>query len=124
MKSVLQMWKMRKVLERECVCEDTKTRVYLSLVPSRAARIQRYKDTIKAVTKALRAFFGSGLTVVIQMLVSIGIAMLTYELIQIRMAPMRGYVPTIGGEIFLAPAVGVMVYKITGYLFRNWRDMY
>ena len=116
MKNVLQMYKVRKKLEREPVCEDSKTRVYLSLVPSREYRIQRYRDTVRAVTEALRLFFGPVQTVAVQAAVIIGVTMVTYEIMHNQLAGIRNSGAAAGGEIFIAPAVGIIAVKAV----RQW----
>lgn len=118
MKHVLQMQRMRKELERECVCEDSKTRIYLSVMPSRAVRLQRFRDTVGAVTTGLRIFFGPVLNVIVQILLTTGITMLTYEILAYRMASIRGY-EAWGGEVFISMAMGIITFKALNYTYRK-----
>lgn len=113
----LQMQRMRKDLECQCVCEDSKTRVYLSVVPPKESPEERHRDIVSAVTEALRYFFGPVMARVIQILITVGITMLFNELVSAQLRAIRGY-EAVGGEIFLVAAVGLIVFKVSDYILK------
>ena len=120
MRDVLQVHEVQQKLECQCICEDSKTRVYLSMVPSERERKRRHREEVRAFTEALKIFFGPMLTLIVQMLVAVGVAMLTCELLSAKLAVVRGY-EAVGGELFLAVAVGLAVFQVLNWIFRKWR---
>jgi len=122
MKDALQVREVRQKLECQCVCEDSKTRVYLSLVPSEKEMERRYREEVRAFSKALKIFFGPVLGAVIQVMAAVGTAMLICEVLSAKLAAVRGY-EAVGGELFLAAAVGLAVFQIANWIFRKWRWM-
>ncbi len=118
--NVRKLQRMQKAMEYQYLCEDTKTRVYLSLVPSKKAMQKRYKAEVRAVQKALRLFFGSFSAAVVEILITAGTASLTYDMLSARMAVIRGR-EGMGGEIFFAAAAGIVMFKFSNKIFRNWR---
>ena len=82
-----KMSKMSEGLEHQYLFEDSKNRIYLSLVPSKKARQQRIRDTVRA----LRITFGRGSAVAVQALMSIGAGLLTYSILAARLEQIRGY---------------------------------
>lgn len=122
MKDALRMREVRQKLECQCVCEDSKTRVYLSLVPSEREKKRRYREEVRAFSKALKIFFGPVLGAVIQVLTAVGTSMVVCDLLSAKLSVVRGY-DAVGGELFLAVAVGLAVFQIVNWIFRKWRWM-
>lgn len=111
-----KMSKMQEGLEHQYLCEDSKNRIYLSLVPSKKVREQRAQD----MAKALRITFGRGSVVAVQVLTSVGAALLTYSLLAARLEQIRGY-QAIGSEGCFAVAVGLLTFRALHKLFSLWR---
>lgn len=110
MKHELQVRKLRKDVESECVCEDSKTRVYLSVMPAKEVRIQRRLDTFDAVTAGLRHFFGPVMTVTTDVILSVGVTMVSYAILADLLAEVRGGM-AIGGEMFIGAAIGLATFQ-------------
>lgn len=115
-----KMRKMPQVLDYQYLCEDSKNRVYLSLVPSERTRIQRLRDISRAVSRAIRFTLGSGSAVMLQILLTAGSTLMTYEILSGILEGIRGY-RAIGSEIFFAASVGVVVFRFLNLLFRKRR---
>lgn len=111
-----KMSKMSEGLEHQYLFEDSKNRIYLSLVPSKKARQQRIRDTVRA----LRITFGRGSAVAVQALMSIGAGLLTYSILAARLEQIRGY-QAIGSEGCFAVAVGLLTFRALHKLFSLWR---
>lgn len=120
MQNVRKTQGMRSDMDYQCVCEDSRTRVYLSLVPSEKIRKQRRKEKVWAFRKALNIVLGPVAAVIAQMLMTIGVTLLTYELLAAKLYEIRGGY-TIGSEFFFAACVGIMTFKLSNMIFRKWR---
>lgn len=116
----LQMQKTQKDMEWKCICEDSKTKVYLSVIPPKESPEERHMDIVNAVMEALKYFFGPVMERMIQVLLTVGITMLFNELISEQLRALRGY-DAVGGELFLIVAVGLIVFRITDCIFKRWR---
>lgn len=122
MKNVLQVREVQKRMECQCICEDSKTRIYLSLVPSEREKKRRHREEVRMFTEALRIFFGPVLGMIIQALLAVGTAMLVCELLSAKLSAVRGY-DAVGGELFVSVAVGLAVFQIVNWIFRKRRWM-
>lgn len=111
-----KMSKMQETMDYKYLCEDSKSRIYVSLVPSKRARQQRIQD----ISRALRITFGRGSVIAVQVLTSVGAALLTYSLLAARLEQIRGY-QALGSEVCFAAAVGIMTFKVIHSLFRLWK---
>lgn len=102
-------------VECECVCEDSKTRVYVSLVLSADERKRRREEARRIrrrqrIIKAVKAVAFEALL----LLVSAAIGFAIYALLAQKMYEVRGY-EAIGGEALFAIMIGVGAWHIMKY---------
>lgn len=110
--------KLQKEQGYQYLCEDSKSRVYLALVPSRKARMQRMQDISRAVCRSIRFMLGTGSAIMLQMLLTMGSTLMTYEILSGFLESIRGY-KALGSEIFFAASVGIIVFRFLNFFFRR-----
>lgn len=118
--NVRKVQEMREDVEYQYICEDSKARVYVSLVPSDAEKRRRRKETVWAFKKALNLFFGRGAAVLVQILFPVAVTIATYGFLEERMAVLRGY-SAIGSEMFFAACAGIFAFRFARFVTQNWR---
>lgn len=117
---VRKMRQLRKGMEYQYICEDSKTRVYLSLVPSEAEKKRRRRETVWAFKKAITLVLGKGSAILIQTLFTAAVSILTYTFLAARLADFRGY-SAVGSEVFFTACAGVLAFRAAYHFTRNWR---
>lgn len=122
---------VREGVEYKCVTEDTKTRVYVSIMRKQdeeklrkelnARKRRRTKKKIRKFLKemALPCLINIGIDIS-KLVFGVGAGLLTYLKLSAKLRVIRGY-DALGGELILACMIAAVAYYVADRCLEGWK---
>lgn len=115
--NVCKVYRLREDVEYQCVCEDSQTRIYLSLVRKPIKEEQR-RNRIRKISRKKKVIrIAKELAKETMMFVSsISVGFVVYSALAEKLYEIRGY-EAVGGEVIFAGFIAVAMYYLLETLF-------
>ena len=117
-----RVYMLQEDMERQCVAEDSKTRVYLSLVRAENNRLQRAKEIQRRRNK--RQLIRLSLIVgaeIFKAALTLKTMSLTYWHIQTRLSGWRGEC-AIGSDLIFVGLIGIATWYVRDWIIGGGHD--